>query len=188
MEGEEPQEPPRKRGAKKGQFFGKRGKKRHARHLRKGQDKKDSETRRRYDDAIATGAVPPSRSLAPPRNSNTAARRPHTRELQQSLRSNQEENIALQSDLDSSTRRCSRLEEKVSDLAETVVAARLDVHEARRETQQLVQEKRKIEDQLDRQEELIEAEVLAAVDVMKEKVKVRPCACQCCCAARIRCL
>ena len=57
------------------------------------------------------------------------------------------------------------------------MAARLDVREARRETQQLVQEKRKIEEQLDWQEELIEAEVLAAVDVMKEKAKVRPCAC-----------
>jgi septal ring factor EnvC (AmiA/AmiB activator) len=177
MEGEEPQEPPRKRGAKKGQFFGRRGKKRHARHLRKGQDKKDSETRRRYDDAIAAGAVPPSRSLAPPRNSNAAARRPHNSELQQSLRSKQDENIALQSDLALSTRRCSRLEEKVSYLAETVVAARWNVREARRETQQLVQEKWKIEEQLDRQEELIEAEVLAAVDAMKEKAKVRPCAC-----------
>ena len=40
-----------------------------------------------------------------------------------------------------------------------------------------MQEKRKIEEQLDWQEELIEAEVLAAVDVMKEKAKVRPCAC-----------
>ena len=47
----------------------------------------------------------------------------------------------------------------------------------RRETQQLVQEKWKIEEQLDRQEELIEAEVLAVVDAMKEKAKVRPCAC-----------
>ena len=40
-----------------------------------------------------------------------------------------------------------------------------------------MQEKWKIEEQLDRQEELIEAEVLAAVDAMKEKAKVRPCAC-----------
>ena len=76
-----------------------------------------------------------------------------------------------------STRRCSRLEEKVSYLAETVVAARWTVREARRETQQLVQEKWKIEEQLDRQEELIEAEVLAAVDATKEKAKVRSCAC-----------
>jgi chromosome segregation ATPase len=91
-------------------------------------------------------------------------------------------------DLYSSTRRCSRLEKKVSDLSKTVVAARLDVREARRETQQLVQEKRKIEEQLDRQEELIEEEVLAAVDAMKEKAKVGPCACQCCCAACMRCL
>jgi hypothetical protein len=91
-------------------------------------------------------------------------------------------------DLDLSTRRCSKLEKKVSDLAETVVAALLDVCEARRETRQLVQEKRKIEKQLDWQEELIEEEVLAAVDAMKEKAKLDPCTCQCCCAACMRCL
>ena len=174
MEGDKIPDPPKKGGAKKGQFFGKRGKKRFARHLRHGKDFKDSSTRRRYNAAIAAGAVPPTRSLAPPCHSSAAARKPLISELQQSLRSKEEENVALQADLESSTRQCSRLEDKASNLVKTVVAARRDIREARKETQQLLQEKRKVEEQLDEQEELLEAEISTAVAAAKAKEKVRP--------------
>ena len=117
MDGEDPPQPPRKGGAKKGQFFGKRGKKKFARNLNTGKSKKDSQTRRDYDEAITAGAVPTSRSLPPPQNLTAATRRPHIGDLQQSLRSKVEENIGLQQNLALSQHRCNRLEDKVIDLS-----------------------------------------------------------------------
>lgn len=172
MEGENPPQPPKKGGAKKGQFFGKRGKKRYSRNLNTGKDKKKSETRRRYNEAIVAGAVPTDQSLAPPRNSNAAACRPHIRELQQSLHSKEDENIGLQLDLASSLRRCNRLENKVKDLSQTVVTARQDIRAAMKQTQQLEKEKITLHDQMSLQEEIMDAEIKAAIDMTKEKAKV----------------